>query len=83
METKSNPNNKTSSHPSAVVTPKPLQTLKINPSDPQIQVYAGYLKIAMKKGDIQEIGELIYEIKDQGFDEHLDLTEAENLVFGE
>ena len=62
--------------------PKPV-TYKVDPNHPQIKIYAGYMKLALKRGDVQEIGELIYEIKQQGFEEHLDISEAENLVFGE
>lgn len=39
-------------------------TFKISPDHPQIKVYRGYLKLAMGKGDIQELAELVYEIKD-------------------
>ena len=58
-------------------------SFKISPDDPQIKVYPGYLKMAMGKGDIQELAELVYEIKEQGYDEHIDITQAENMIFGE
>lgn len=73
--------------PQLQVEQKPFKTVvpsfKISPDHPQIKVYRGYLKMVMGKGDIQELAELVYEIKDQGFDEHVDISEAEDLIFGE
>ena len=38
---------------------------------------------ARQTGNVQELAELIYEIRQQDFHEFVDLTEAEDLVFGE
>jgi len=41
------------------------------------------LRQAFENGDIQDLAEIVFEIKDQGLDKIIDVTEAEEKIYGD
>ena len=61
---------------------KPTMPKTVQKDERAIQ-FEKRLKIAMQQDDIQTMAELIFEIKDLNLHQVIDITEAENMVFGD